>query len=111
MHILNMIVKQATMIKTQKAVFNYTKMMKMRLNSTVKAVLKQIEHEIMILYCKCSSLDREEIKLTNIMKTMNMKIKNNNKKKMIIIRKLFSRNIILMLNSAETKILMIKKID
>ena len=48
----------------------------------------------MILYYKCSSLDREEIKLTNIMKIMNTKIKDNNKKKIIIIRKFLSKDII-----------------
>ena len=65
----------------------------------------------MILCHKCSSLDRKEIKLTNIIKTMNMKIKDNNKRKMIAARKLFSRDIILTLNSAEMKTYMMKKTD
>jgi hypothetical protein len=43
------------------------------------------------------------------MKTVNTKIENNDKKKMIIIRKLFNENIMLMLNSAETKNLMMKE--
>jgi len=63
----------------------------------------------MILCYKCLFLDEEEIKSANIMKIVNIKIENNDKRKIIIIRKLLSRNIILMLNSAETKIHMMKK--
>ena len=68
-------------MKTQNTFFSYAEMLKMKLNSTVKAVLKQIECEIMILQHKCLSLDREKIKLTKIVKIMNMKMKNNDKKK------------------------------
>ncbi len=42
---------------------------------------------------------------------MNIKIKNNNKEKIIIIRKLLNKNIILMLNLIKIKNLMIKKIN
>ena len=63
----------------------------------------------MILQCECSSLNEKEIKLTKIMKTMNTKIEDNDKKKMIAARKLFSRDIVLMLNSAEMKTHMMKK--
>ena len=42
---------------------------------------------------------------------MNTKIKNNDKKKIIAARKLSSKDIMLMLNSAETKNHMMKKID
>ncbi len=45
------------------------------------------------------------------MKTVNTKIKNNNKEKMIIIKKLSNKNIIFILNSIEIKNLMIKKIS
>ncbi len=40
---------------------------------------------------------------------MNIKIKNNNKEKIIIIRKLLNKNIILILNLIKIKNLMIKK--
>ena len=65
----------------------------------------------MILCHECLSLDEEEIKLTNIIKTVNTKIKNNDKKKMIAARKLLSKDIILMLNSVEIKTLIMKKTD
>ena len=42
---------------------------------------------------------------------MNTKIENNDKKKMIAARKLFNENIVLTLNSAETKTHMMKKTD
>ena len=45
------------------------------------------------------------------MKTVNIKIENNNKKKMIATRKFFNKNIILILNSIEIKTHMIKKTD
>jgi len=65
----------------------------------------------MILCHECSSLDRKEIKSANIMKTVNMKIEDNDKKKIIVIKKFFSKDIILMLNLAETKTHMMKKTD
>ena len=65
----------------------------------------------MILWHKCSSLNREEIKLAKIVKIMNTKIEDNDKRKMIAVKKLFSKNIVLMLNSAEMKIHMMKKTD
>jgi hypothetical protein len=43
------------------------------------------------------------------MKIVNIKIENNNKEKVIIARKLSSKDIILTLNLAETKNHMIKK--
>ena len=42
---------------------------------------------------------------------MNMKIKNNNKEKMITARKFLNEDIILMLNSVKIKNLMMKKIS
>ena len=45
------------------------------------------------------------------MKTMNTKKRDNDKKKIITARKLFSRDIVLTLNSAETKNHMMKKTD
>ncbi len=45
------------------------------------------------------------------MKTVNMKIEDNDKKKIIVIKKFFSKDIILMLNLAETKTHMMKKTD
>ena len=111
MHILNVLLKQTTTTKMQDMTFNYAEMLKMRSNLIVKAVLKQIKHKIMILQHEYSSLNREEIKLTKIVKMMNTKIENNNKKKIITARKLFNKNIVLMLNSIEMKIHMMKKTD
>ena len=54
--------------------------LKIRLNSTVKIMLKKIEHKITILQYKYLFLDEKKIKLTKIVKTINMKIKNNDKK-------------------------------
>ena len=110
MHVLNVIVKQTMTMKTQNAIFSYVEILKMKLNSIVKAVFKQIKHEIIILQYQYLFLNEEEIKSTKIMKTMNTKIENNNKKKMIIVRKLSSENIILMLNLTKTKNHMIKKL-
>ena len=49
MHILNMLFKQTTITKTQDTAFNYVEMLKIKSNLIIKAVFKQIEHEIMIL--------------------------------------------------------------
>ena len=65
----------------------------------------------MILCHKYSFLDKEEIKSANIIKIMNIKIKDNNKKKIIMIRKLFSRDIIFILNLVKIKTHMMKKTD
>jgi len=65
----------------------------------------------MILCHKCSFFDKEEIKSANIIKTVNMKIEDNDKRKMIAARKLLSKDIILILNSAEIKTHMMKKTD
>ncbi len=111
MHVLNTTFKQIMIMKIQKTIFNYVKILKMRLNSTVKVVLKWIECEIMILWYECLSLDKEEIKSVKIVKTVNIKIKDNDKEKIIMMRKLFSEDIVLMLNSAETKNYMMKKIS
>ena len=111
MCILNMTVKQTTTIKTQNTVFNYAEMLKIELNSIIKIVLKQIKHEITILQQECLFLDKEEIKSAKIVKTVNTKIENNSKKKMIVTRKFFNENIVLILNSAEMKIHMMKKTD
>ena len=62
-------------------------------------------------FTTCSFLDEKKIKLTKIVKTINTKIKNNNKEKMIITRKFFNKNIMFMLNSAEMKTHMMKKTD
>src|SRR6266487_7162602 len=99
------------MIKAQNTILSYAEMLKMRLNSIVKAVFKRIKHKIIILQCECSSLNKEEIKSAKIMKTMNTKIKDNDKEKMIVTRKLFSKDIMLILNLTETKNLMIKETD
>ena len=110
-HVLNTTVKQTMMMKIQNAASNYIKIMKIKLNSTIKVVFKWIKHEIMILWYKCSFFDEEEIKSAKIMKIMNTKIENNSKRKIIIVRKLFNENIMLMLNLTETKNHMMKKID
>ena len=68
------------MTKAQNTIPSYIKMLKIKSSSTVKAVLKWIEHEITILWHKCSFLDEEEIKSAKIVKTVNIKIKNNDKK-------------------------------
>ena len=65
----------------------------------------------MILQYKYLSLNKKKIKSVKIIKTVNIKMKNNDKKKMIAVRKLLSKNIVLMLNSAETKNHMMKKTD
>ena len=83
----------------------------MKMNFIVKTMFKQIEHEIMILWHECSSLNKKEIKLAKIMKMINTKIEDNNKKKMITTRKFLSKNIMLMLNSVEIKTYMMKKTD
>ena len=111
MHVLNTLFRQTTMTKMQDTVLNYVEMKKMKSNLIVKVVFKYIECKITILECECSSLDKKETKLTKIVKMMNTKIKNNNKKKMITARKFFNENIVLMLNSAETKNHMMKKTD
>ena len=108
MHILNVSFRQTMTTKTQNTAFNYAEMLKMRMNSTVKAVLKQIKHKITILQYKCSFFDREKIKSAKIVKTVNTNIENNDKK-MITARKFFNKNIMLILNSIEIKIHMIKK--
>ena len=111
MHVLNASLKQTTMTKMQDTAFSYTEMLKMRLNLIVKAVFKQIKHEITILQHECSFLNEKEIKSAKIVKIMNTKIEDNDKKKIIAARKFLSKNIVLILNSAETKIYMIKKTD
>ena len=65
----------------------------------------------MILQYECSSLNEKEIRSAKIVKMMNIKIENNDKKKIIAARKLFNENIMLMLNLAETKTHMMKKTD
>ena len=45
------------------------------------------------------------------MKTVNIKIKNNDKKKIIVARKLSNEDIMLMLNLTKTKNHMMKKTD
>src|SRR5436190_7628034 len=99
-----MLLKQITTTKMQDMTFNYVKMLKIKSNLIIKAMLKQIKCEIMILQYEYSSLNREEIKSAKIVKMMNTKIENNNKKKMITARKFFNKNIMLMLNSIEMKI-------
>ena len=111
MCVLNMIVRQTTMMKAQNIILSYAEMLKMKLNFIIKAVLKKIEHKIIILQCECSSLNKEEIKSAKIMKTMNTKIKDNDKEKMIVMRKLLSKDIMLMLNLIKIKNHMIKKIS
>ena len=111
MHVLNTSFKQTMMTKMQDMIFNYTEILKMRSNFIVKAMFKQIEHEIMILWHECSSLNEKEIKLAKIMKMMNTKIEDNNKKKIITTRKFLSKNIMLMLNSIKMKIHIMKKTD
>ena len=63
----------------------------------------------MILQHECLSLDEKKIKSAKIMKTVNTKIENNNKKKMITARKFFNKNIVFILNSVEIKTHMMKK--
>ncbi len=111
MHILNMIFKKIIMMKTQKITLNYIKILKMRLNSIIKIMFKKIKHEIIILWYKYLFLNRKEIKSAKIMKIMNIKIEDNNKKKIIIIKKFLNEDIILMLNSVKIKNHMIKKIS
>ena len=84
-------------------------MLKIRLNSIIKVMLKQIEHEITILQHKCLLLDKEEAKLAKIVKIVNTKIGSNDKEKVIAARKLFSEDIILILDFAEAKNHMMKK--
>ena len=86
-------------------------MLKMRLNSIVKVVPKQIECEITILQHKCLPLNKEEIKLAKIVKIVNTKIENNDKEKVIVARKLFSKDIVLTLDFAKAKNHMMKKIS
>ena len=111
MHVLNTTIKQIIIMKAQNIFSSYTKMLKIGLNSTIKVVLKCIKYEIIILQHKCSSLDKEKIKLAKIIKIVNTKIENNNKEKVIIARKLSSKDIILTLNLAKTKNYMMKKIS
>ena len=66
-------------MKTQNAIFNYAEMLKIRLNFIIKAMLKQIKHKITILQCECLFFNKE-IKSAKIMKIINTKIKNNDKK-------------------------------
>ena len=49
MRVLDATVKQTTTMKTQDTAPSYAEMLKIGLNSTVKTVLKQIEHKITIL--------------------------------------------------------------
>ena len=106
-----MSLKQTMMTKMQDTVFSYVEMLKMKSNLIVKTVFKQIKCKITILQHECSSLNREEIKSAKIVKTVNTKIEDNDKKKMIATRKLFNEDIVLMLNSAEMKTHMMKKTD
>ena len=55
-------------------------MLKMRLNFIVKAVLKWIKYKITILWHECLFLDKEKIKSVKIVKIVNIKIENNDKK-------------------------------
>ena len=80
MCILNTLLKQIMIIKTQDTIFNYAKMLKMKSNLIVKIVFKWIKHEIMILWCECSFFNEKEIKSTKIVKIMNIKIEDNDKK-------------------------------
>src|SRR5438034_6029018 len=109
MCVLNTTAKQITIMKTQNAPPSYTKILKMRLNSTIKIVIKYIKYEIIILQYKCLLLDREEAKLAKIIKIVNTKIEDNNKEKVIIARKLSSKDIILTLDLAKTKNYIVKK--
>jgi len=107
---LNITVKQIIIIKTQNTSLSYTKILKIKLNSTIKVILKYIKHKIIILKYKYSSLNKEEIKLAKIIKIINIKIENNNKK-IIIVKKLSSKDIILTLNLTKIKNYIIKKIS
>ena len=64
----------------QDRAFSYTEILKMRSNFIVKIVFKWIKHEIMILWCECSFFNEKEIKSTKIVKIMNIKIEDNDKK-------------------------------
>ena len=74
-------------------------------------MFKQIKHEIIILQYEYLSLNEEEIKSTKIVKIVNTKIRNNDKRKVIEMRKLLSEDIMLILNLTETNNHMMKKIS
>ena len=68
------------MIKTQDMTLNYTEILKMKSNFIVKIMFKWIKHRIMILQHEYSFFNEKKIKLTKIMKIINTKIENNDKK-------------------------------
>ena len=84
MYVLNVLFKQTATTKTQDTAFNYIEMLKIKVNFIIKIIFKQIECKITILQHKYSFLDEEKIKSAKIVKTMNIKIKNNDKKIIII---------------------------
>ena len=67
--------------------------------------------EITILHHKCSSLDDEQIKSVKIVKTVNQKLKDQIKNKIVTTKKLFNNDIILITNSADTKTHLLKEIS
>jgi hypothetical protein len=109
MRVLDATVKRTTTMKTQDATPSYAETLKMGLNSTVKAVPKRIEREITILRRECPPLDGEEAKPARIVETVNTKIGDNGKGKVIAARKLPSGDIVLTLDSAEAKNHMVKE--
>jgi hypothetical protein len=109
MRVLDASLRQTTTAKTQDTAPSYAEMLKMGSNPIIKAVPKRIEREITILRRECPPLDGEEAKPANIVETVNTKIGDNGKGKVIAARKLPSGDIVLTLDSAEAKTLMVKE--
>ena len=68
----------------------------------VKNKRKKIK-KIIIIYCNCLSLHDNETKPAKIMNMINIKQFENTIDKMIIIKKLFNKNIIFIINFIEVK--------
>ena len=115
MCILNTIIKQLETVQQSAArsdlLLFYADVIRENSAVTEKSVFKQMNHEITILHYKCLSLNNKQIKSVKIMKTINLKLEEKIKNKMIAVKKLFSENIVLITNMTDMKTQLLKKIS
>ena len=86
-------------------------MMKRDLIITKKLVFKQINYKIIIICHKYSSLESKKVKPAKIVKAVNLKLRKKVKSKIIIVKKLLSKDIVLIIDLANTKNHLLKKIS
>ena len=85
------------------------KAIKKSFNIIKKLVLKYLNYEIIILRHEYFFLNDKVTKLAKIIKTINIKLGNKIKNKVITARKLFNRDIMLIKNLAKEKNILLKR--